>query len=178
MFCFKKLFKFRRKEKEIIDIQNLFSLAGNGNLSIDFYKWDLADKDGWTLAHEAAMYGRLPKKFRNMDRILYLYDKKGMSVIKLCVFRGDLPDGFDNWSYTENEKYGWSLAHVAAFWGTLPKSFDQWRIADAKGWTVAHEAAKYDNLPKDFSQWDLKDNKGVTVADVYKNKLPSRYKQQ
>jgi hypothetical protein len=42
----------------------------------NFDRWELADKDGWTVAHEAASLGKLPPGFSRLD----LADNKGRTV--------------------------------------------------------------------------------------------------
>jgi ribosomal protein S18 acetylase RimI-like enzyme len=37
--------------------------AWNNHLPAGFSNWDLADNEGWTVAHEAAFYGHLPEGF-------------------------------------------------------------------------------------------------------------------
>ena len=56
-----------------IDLQNRAML---GKLPKDFDGWDLADTEGWSLAHEAAKWGTLPEGFSQWD----LADKYGRTV--------------------------------------------------------------------------------------------------
>jgi hypothetical protein len=55
-------------------------LLRNQGLPPGFDQWDLADKDGWTLAHWAVMPGRLPPGFNQWR----LADKKGLTVAELA----------------------------------------------------------------------------------------------
>ena len=67
--------------------------AREGALPPDFDGWDLADKDGWTVAHKAAIFGHLPPGFDGWD----LADKNGWTVAHAAAGSGHLPPGFDRW---------------------------------------------------------------------------------
>lgn len=69
-----------------IDLQNRAML---GKLPEGFDRWDLADKDGWSLAHEAAKYGTLPEGFDGWD----LADKSGRTVRQVADMREALNSG-------------------------------------------------------------------------------------
>ena len=55
--------------------------AGWRHLPKDFNQWELADKDGWTVAHEVAAHGYLPNDFQLWD----LTDKEGRTVRKVYI---------------------------------------------------------------------------------------------
>ena len=63
-----------------IDLQNRAML---GKLPKGFDGWDLADKEGWSLAHEAAKWGTLPEGFFQWD----LADKNGKTVRQVAEER-------------------------------------------------------------------------------------------
>lgn len=54
----------------------LFFAARYDLLPIDFVDWNYKDESGWTVAHEAALFGNLPKDFENM----HWEDNNGISV--------------------------------------------------------------------------------------------------
>jgi len=74
------------------EINKIFKQAKEGTLPPDFTEWDLADWDGWTIAHEAAYYGHLPKDFQDWD----LKDKYGITVEDVIRDSDYLPDDFKN----------------------------------------------------------------------------------
>jgi hypothetical protein len=39
----------------------MHAAARGGHLPEEFDKWDIADNSGWTVAHDAAAEGKLPK---------------------------------------------------------------------------------------------------------------------
>jgi hypothetical protein len=111
-------------------------LAKVGMLPADFDQWQLADMQGWTVAHIAALYRHLPDNFKQWG--LASADNDGWTVAHVAAMINTLP--------------------VLGPW-----KFTQWDLADDNGWTVAHEAACRGNLPADFSQWGLANNDGLTV---------------
>lgn len=76
---------------EVID--DLFYLAKIGKIPSFFDKWYLADKDGWTVAHEAAAYGNLPEGFQDWE----LADNDGITVAYVAAGNGPLPKDFKDW---------------------------------------------------------------------------------
>jgi hypothetical protein len=108
------------------DFEKYRKQAENGTLPAYFNQWDLANKDGWSVAHSAAYCGNLPSHFTQWELMSW---NNGNSV---------------------------SVAHVAARWGHLPANFDWWELADNDGWTVAHTAAMGKKLPCHFDQWSLR----------------------
>jgi hypothetical protein len=55
--------------------------AKYGRLPADFSAWELADKKGWTVAHEAAKARNLPKEFELWD----LANKEGKTVREVAA---------------------------------------------------------------------------------------------
>jgi hypothetical protein len=68
-------------------------------LPTGFDRWELADKDGWTVAHIAAWRGHLPDNFDQWD----MADKDGATVAHSCARWGHLPAGFDQWGLANND---------------------------------------------------------------------------
>jgi hypothetical protein len=150
--------------------------AEKGTLPADFDQWELADKDGWTVAHQAAYYGHL----HGTSDLWGLADKDGWTVAHVAAHQGhlptDLPADFAYWG-SVTVLSGKTVAHMAVRKGYLPVDFNQWDLADSDGWTVAHEAADCEhlpvNIPVDFAYWGLVDHNGQTVAQL----APEVYKQ-
>jgi hypothetical protein len=61
-----------------------------GCLPADFNQWALAADKGWTVAHEAAMYGRLPENFD--IRLWSMVDSTGVTVAKVALNEGHLSE--------------------------------------------------------------------------------------
>lgn len=154
------------------DLEDLFSMAEDGDLPAGFDQWDLADDFGQTVAHVAAESGTLPKDFNKWD----LANNEGWTVAHTAAMAGTLPADFKDWDLADN--VGWTVAHEVVYNTHPPKGFDQWGLKDGDGATVAHVAAMYDHLPKDFNQWKLKDDDGTTVAAIAKRhgNLPKDFK--
>jgi hypothetical protein len=135
-----------------------------------FMRWHEHDEYGWTVAHEAAANGHLPKGF---DQWGWRTFKRGWTVAHVAARKGTLPEGFDRWEMADER--GWTVAHEAASRGSLPAGFNQWDLRDEMRDTVAHVAACWGHLPEDFDRWDMIDTAGLTVADkaaMHKN-LPA-----
>lgn len=73
--------------------EEAIELAKYGHLPADFDKWDLADRDGWTVAHVAAACGHLPADFDKWD----ITDGRGWTVAHVAAEHGHLPADFDKW---------------------------------------------------------------------------------
>jgi hypothetical protein len=71
--------------------------ARAGVLPHDFNKWDMANEDGWTVAHWAALCG-FPVNFDQWD----LADKNGRTVAHVAALYETLPVNFDQWGLTTN----------------------------------------------------------------------------
>jgi hypothetical protein len=71
-----------------------------GRLPTGFDRWDLADNDGWTVAHEAVQWGHLPEGFDRWD----LADNDGWTVAHAAAYMGNLPADFDRWDLLKKEK--------------------------------------------------------------------------
>jgi hypothetical protein len=126
----------------------------------DFRDWDLADANGWSVAHAAAAHNHIPDGFN----MWALATKSGRTVAHVAAHFGYLPADFNQWTLTTN--MGWTVAHEAVRMGLLPEKFTQWELADKDWWTVAHEAAQEGHLPANFDQWDLADRYGIRISDI------------
>ena len=96
----------------------------------NFNFWDVKDKYGWSVAHEAAYKGFLPDDFDQWE----IKNFNGWSVAHVAASNNHLPKNFNQW--TISDKYGWSVAHEVAKHNKLPDDFDQWDITDNQGHTV------------------------------------------
>jgi hypothetical protein len=122
-----------------------------GGLPEDFDQWTLANKDGWTVAHEAACYHRLPANFNQWG----LATKEGWTVAHTVAGGEYLPEDFSQWELADVE--GWSVAHEAAVMGRMPATFNQWGITDHNGRTVAEVAFRDGWLSEDdYLDWKIK----------------------
>lgn len=72
-----------------------------------------ADEDGWTIAHVAALHGRLPADFDQWA----LADETGCTVAHVAAQCNRLPDNFKHWGLKDNA--GWTVAHTAAKHGSF-----------------------------------------------------------
>ena len=71
--------------------------------SESFVDWDLCDENGWTVAHEMASRGHLPKSFSQWG----LCDNFAWSVAHQAAYSGNLPANFhkdfpDGWILEDN----------------------------------------------------------------------------
>ncbi|PJF37745.1 MAG: hypothetical protein CUN55_20520, partial [Phototrophicales bacterium] len=79
----------------------------------NFDRWSLANKYGWTAAHEAAVAGRLPEDFDQW----HLADKYGWTVAHVAARYGCLPKKFDQWDLADKD--GKTVAHIAVKYGYI-----------------------------------------------------------
>jgi hypothetical protein len=70
------------------EIRTLFGQATEGTLPENFNDWAIADKHGWTIAHEAAHYGHLPKDFSQWT----LSDENGLTITQIVMVYNNLSD--------------------------------------------------------------------------------------
>lgn len=111
------------------DLREIFEAARKGKLPPDFDRWDLADKDGWTVAHITAQKHQLPLGFNRWR----LVDIAGRSVAQVAEDKNKLPRS--NWhetgllDYIENniEKFETKTVinaaeQLAENWSSLPAS--------------------------------------------------------
>ena len=125
----KRKIKRRKRVRSYGDALRL--LVNDKPFPSDFDQWDLsADEDGWTVAHAAVYFNRLPVDFNRWN----LADKDGLTVAHFAAFWGRLPSSFNQWNIADES--GWTVAHEAALFGHLPASFDQWNLTDKDGITV------------------------------------------
>lgn len=124
-------------------VRDLMALAKTGELpSAKGWTWDMADEEGWTLAHEWANAGRaFPEGFNQWG----LVDTWGNTVAHLAAEHGTLPEGFDEWAIPDAD--GATVAHYAAEFGTLPADFDQWDLKGTGGKTVRQVYDKHAEIP-------------------------------
>ena len=73
-----------------MNLRELFKQARDGTLPTDFDRWDLADEQGWSVAHEAAHCNNLPRGFDQWD----LADYRGWTVAHEAAAHGGLPKDF------------------------------------------------------------------------------------
>jgi ankyrin repeat protein len=90
-------------------------LAKQGNLPEWSNRWELADGNGWTVAHVAASFTTLPNGFDKWS----LADGNGCTVAHAAVQYGHLPKEFRLWELSDID--GQTVAHIAASHGHLPE---------------------------------------------------------
>jgi hypothetical protein len=73
--------------------------ARRGSLPADFNKWDMANGDGWTVAHEVTYWHDLPATFSQWG----LADKSGWAVAHGAAKYGRLPYSFDMWGMVDKD---------------------------------------------------------------------------
>jgi len=129
--------------------------ARKGHLPSDFDRWELTDKDGWTVAHVAARRGHLPPDY---DRWEWA-DWTGWTVAHVAAAHDHLPPGFDCWELTDED--GRTVAHVAARYGHLPPGLrPPWEFAAPHAWTASYVATGYAYLSHKFNHRKLIDKDG------------------
>ncbi|MHB8355059.1 MAG: hypothetical protein ACYDCF_11575, partial [Burkholderiales bacterium] len=112
-----------------------------GHLPVDFKQWDMAEKDGWTVAHIAAEYGHLPADFKQWA----MTNNRGWTVAHVAANKGPLPADFKQWDMVN--KNGITVAQTAAANGHLPADESEHRaepeqIAQAVASTMDHDLLK------------------------------------
>jgi hypothetical protein len=142
------------------------------DIPADFDQWDLADEDGRTVAHRAALHGHLPASFSQWSIV---DEHSGQTVAHVAVMCGWLPADFDQWGLTDDD--GWTVAHEAAHYGRLPVSFSQWSLNDSRGLTVLGQLLIAAKSNKFVSRWREERPLCKTDADwiVFKKELPEIY---
>lgn len=153
---------------EIINPKNGWTRAHDaalyGTLPPFFNDWAIEDYSGWAVAHEAALHGRLPEGFDQW----HLRTLNGDTVAHIAILHDSLPENFSKWNLRNAR--GDTVAHLAARGGMLPPGFDQWHLINTHeasfGNTVAHAAAECRLLPEDFDNWELQNCNGYSVAHV------------
>lgn len=75
------------------NVDELFEMAKGGTLPPDFNMWDLADNDGWSVAHVAAGKNTPPPDFNQWGVV----DKNGWAVAHQAAVWGNLPHDFNQW---------------------------------------------------------------------------------
>jgi hypothetical protein len=125
-------------------VRELMALARTGELfEVTDWTWDMADEEGWTLAHEYVSAGRT---FPDGDFKQWgLTDIWGNTVAHIAAENGVLPEDFDEWALSDAD--GASVAHYAAEFGTLPSGFDQWDLKGTDGKTVREVYDKHSANP-------------------------------
>lgn len=125
-------------------VRELMELARTGELfEVADWTWDMADEEGWTLAHEYVSAGRT---FPDGDFKQWgLTDTWGNTVAHIAAENGVLPEGFDEWALEDAD--GASVAHVAAEFGSLPPHFDQWDLKGTGGKTVREVYEENADIP-------------------------------
>lgn len=146
----------------------------HGYLPKGFDQWDLANNEGWALAHEVAKYpDSLPDSFKGWDWA----DKQGTTVAHEMMTKGNYEQlyriGFSQWDLRDNEK--WTIAHMAAENGVVIPNFHQWGLKTTAGHSVMHilywnsfRFKKIIDVKSQFTDWDLViDEKGNTCRDLW-----------
>ncbi len=131
----------------------------------------IENEDGWTVAHELARKGTLPKKWITEELLRVEDNELGTTIAHELAYSGTLPEEF----ITDNllrikDWVGWTVAHELAWEGTFPKekiTDELLRVKNNDGLTVAHSLAQSGTLPEKFVTDELlrmKDKYGRTVA--------------
>ncbi len=108
----------------------------------EFSKWDMRNHDGKTMAHVAAVHGKLPSNFTQWN----LVDNDGWSVAHEYAYRHVLPAEFSQWGLTDNR--GQTVADIAAMNGNLPEDFDQWDLTNESKKTMQGMREKLEQTRK------------------------------
>jgi hypothetical protein len=150
-----------------------------GTLPAGFDQWNSADKNGWTLAHEAALGGL----FFDNPAILELADSDGWTVAHVAAQYASLPDTFTGWELSDH--LGRTVASIAVYNGELTDNFDRWGIVGSDGITVL---SRFLSLSRPLSFYPYRRDKFIerwyeekplckTEADweVFKIELPEIY---
>lgn len=155
-----------------------------------FNRWDIADADGRTVAHDAAFMGRLPSDFNQWcmrsihgltvahaylsgggqftDDFQYwdLEDSFGKNLFYRALCDKKLPDGFD---FTKpislKGDTGYHLG-MASNYFTFKQIKDYLMLTNYENHTVAHNFARHKKLPVGFKHWDFKNDFGESIAHV------------
>lgn len=111
----------------------------------DFTKWEIADSNGWSAAHEFIKKRRLPENFIKW----IICDKDHYSVAHCGATYGNLPTDFNNYEIADLE--GWSVGHEAARYDNLQGNFNHWNLKNSYGISVRNIYNHYKNF-RDTSQ--------------------------
>lgn len=152
--------------------------AASGVLPDNFRGWWMRDRQWWTVAHEAAQHGRLPAQSYFFDWMWR--SRSRVTVAEVAVtHHGRLPDCDEAQDILCED--GTPLLVRALFMGLLGRRFGRWdaMLPDNSGNTIAHYAASRCRLPRGFSQWNIINSEGETVAHVAANHggLPEEFDQ-
>ena len=143
----------------------------------------IAREDGWTVAHEMASSGYLPKRMMTKE-ILKLTDASGCAV----AYHAARWKHFPKWATKRKDILllgdgrGDYVAHELTRWGKLPSEMmteDILKLKNKDGCTVAYSLARINLLPdwlgRNKNILLLGDGKGSYVAHAlaWKGKLPS-----
>lgn len=136
----------------MINSNDLFLQAKEGQLPFDFADWGMTDENGLTIADIAMENGVIPQNF---DPIR-LYNNR-YTFAHVLARIGGLPANYKDWQYTD--VLGWSVAHEAAASGNLSEDFDDWYIKEGDlHRTVLYTAATHGTFPLTFSVWEMVDD--------------------
>jgi hypothetical protein len=132
-------------------------LARSGDLPADFDQWGLADENGWTVAHTAALHGHLPVGFNMWD----MSNNGGWTVAHAAVTAG----------------IGSCPVIVSAQEVLLPENFDRWGLTDGNDKTVLSCISSGIQLDEYVTRWEKERPLCKTDADweVFKKELPEIY---
>ena len=98
-----------------------FAAARVGALPERFDHWDLADKNGWTVAHVAAQFGRLPAGFDRWG----LANERGWTVAHEAASSGCLPAGFSEWELPETGPVSRGITTTPMAWAARRQRYER-----------------------------------------------------
>lgn len=106
-----------RIERTIARFNWYRDMIKSNTLPEGFNRWDIADEDGWSLAHEYVCYRELPAGFSQWE----LSDLNGRTVAHVAAEYGGLLEDFNQWKLCDN--FGQTVSYIAAAYGNLPAGF-------------------------------------------------------
>jgi hypothetical protein len=109
--------------------------ARKGILPIDFNQWDLANWNGWTVAHVVVEHGHLPADFSQWG----LIDNNGLSVLRHFLQKTSVSDKFmERWCAEKplcKTKADWVVFKVE-----LPELYSRYTVIESlDNVNAAHE---------------------------------------
>jgi hypothetical protein len=150
-------------------------LVRSHSLPDDFDQWRVANEDGWTIAHEAAMRGCIPADFNQWE----LANEDGRTVAHTAAFCGRLTLNFNQWELADDD--GLTVAHELAESGYLPDDFDQWGMVTKSGWSVLSYFITFSQHTECYEHFQIKWAKQKPSCrtqedwDIFREKLPEVY---
>ncbi|BAI81734.1 hypothetical protein DEFDS_P112 (plasmid) [Deferribacter desulfuricans SSM1] len=164
------------KQGHFFEDKNILKLANKHGWTVAHeqasYDWitedkeilKLAAKNGWTVAHEQANEGWTTED----EDILKLADNTGWTVAHEQTKQGWVTDDKEILKLTDNN--GNTVAHIQASnsdnWYWFVEDKDILKLANKDNWTVAHEQAKQGWITNDKEILQLTHKYGQTVAHI------------